>query len=64
MSLSKQIVEDTEFAKHRLMQSSLDEQCKKQLLTLLDVSTEATNGISLEEKVQRITETIQGMVVS
>ena len=46
------------------MQSSLDEQCKKQLLTLLDVSTEATNGISLEEKVQRITETIQGMVVS
>lgn len=64
MSLSQQIVENAEFAKHRLMQSSLDEQCKKQLLTLLDVSNEATNGITLEQKVQRITETIQGMVIS
>lgn len=64
MSLSKDIIEDAEFAKHHLMQSSLDEKCKKQLLKLLDVSTEATNGISLEEKVQKITEAIQGMIIS
>ena len=57
-------MEDAEFAKHHLMQSSLDEKCKKQLLKLLDVSTEATNGISLEEKVQKITEAIQGMIIS
>ena len=29
MSLSKEIAEDTEFAKTHLMQSSLDEKCKK-----------------------------------
>lgn len=62
--MSKEIVEDAEFAKHHLMQSTLDEKCKKQLLKLLDVATEATNGISLEEKVQKITESIQGMIIS
>ena len=51
MSMSKDIVEDTEFAKNHLMQSSLDEKCKKQLLSLLHTASEATNGITLEEKV-------------
>lgn len=51
MSMPKDIVEDAEFAKNHLLQSSLDEKCKKQLLKLLNVSAEATNGISLEEKV-------------
>lgn len=51
MSMSKDIVEDTEFAKNHLMQSSLDEKCKKQLLSLLRTASEATNGITLEEKV-------------
>lgn len=64
MSLSKEIAEDTEFAKNHLMQSSLDEKCKKQILRLLSVASEATNGISLEEKVQKITEAIYGMVIS
>lgn len=64
MSTSKEIEEDFEFAKHHLMQSNLDDKCKRTLMRLLDISTMATNGISLEEKVQKITEIIQGMVVS
>ena len=64
MALSKEIIEETEFAKNHLMQSNLDDKCKKSLLRLLNVSTMATNGISLEEKVQKVTETILGMVVS
>ena len=64
MSIPKNIVEDTEFAKNHLMQSSLDEKCKKQLLSLLHTASEATNGITLEEKVQKITESILGLVIS
>lgn len=51
-------------AKNHLMQSNLDEKCKKSLLRLLNISTLATNGISLEEKVQKITEIIYGLVLS
>lgn len=58
MSLNKDIVEEAEFAKNHLMQSTLDEKCKKSLLRLLNVSTMATNGISMQDKVQKITEII------
>ena len=64
MALSKEIEEDTEFAKNHVMQSSLDDKCKKSLLRLLNISTMATNGISMEEKVQKVTEAILGMVIS
>ena len=64
MSLNKDIVEEAEFAKNHLMQSTLDEKCKKSLLRLLNVSTMATNGISMQDKVQKITEIIQGLVIS
>lgn len=64
MSLQKDIVEESEFAKDRLIQSKLDEKCKRSLLRLLSISTTATNGISLEEKVQKITEIIHGLVIS
>jgi len=62
--MSKDIAEDAEFAKNHLMQSSLDEKCKKQLLSLLHTASEATNGITLEEKVQKITESILCLVIS
>jgi hypothetical protein len=64
MALNKDIIEEAEFAKNHLMQSDLDDKCKKSLLRLLNVSTMATNGISTEEKVQKITEIIQGLVIS
>ena len=64
MALSKEIIEESEFAKTQLMSSSLDERCKKQMLHLLNISMTATNGISVEEKIQKITEAIYGLVIS
>lgn len=51
MALPKEVDEETEFAKTKLMQSSLDDTCKKSLLKLLSASKLATNGLSLEDKV-------------
>lgn len=63
MALPKDILEDTEFAKDEVMNSDLDQRCKKQLYRLLDLSATATNGIPTEEKIQKITETIHGLVL-
>ena len=64
MALSKEIEEEVEFAKNHLMSSSLDDRCKKSLLRLLNTATLATNGLSVEEKIQKITEAIFGLVLS
>ena len=64
MALSKEIEEEVEFAKNNLMSSSLDDRCKKSLLRLLNTATLATNGLSVEEKIQKITEAIFGLVIS
>lgn len=64
MAISKEILEETEFAKNHLLQSGLDSKCKKSLLRLISISTIATNDISLEEKVQKVTEAVCGMVLS
>lgn len=64
MALSKEIEEEAEFAKNHLMSSSLDDRCKKSLLRLLNTATLATNGLSVEEKIQKITEAIFGLVLS
>lgn len=56
--LRKEITEEAELVKSHLMNSSLDDHIKKPLLRLLNTSTIATNGISTEEKIQKITETI------
>lgn len=62
--ISKEVLEEAEFAKNHLMNSTLDDRCKKSLLRLLNTATMATNGISTEEKIQKITEAIQGLVLS
>lgn len=62
--ISKEVLEEAEFAKSHLMNSTLDDRCKKSLLRLLNTATLATNGISTEEKIQKITEAIQGLVLS
>lgn len=64
MALSKEIEEEVEFAKNHLMSSSLDDRCKKSLLRLLNTATLATNGLSVEQKIQKITEAIFGLVLS
>lgn len=51
MALSKEIAEDAEFAKTKVMHSNLDEACKKSIYRLIDTAKTATNGLSLEEKV-------------
>lgn len=64
MAVSDNIAEDTEFAKTKIMQMQVDEKCKKTLVSLLNNAAAATNGISLEQKVQKITESIVGLVIS
>ncbi len=64
MAFSKETLEDTEFAKSHLLQSNLDDKCKKSLLRLLNMSLTATNGLSLDDKVQALSETIVGLVAS
>ena len=64
MALSKEILEEAELAKNHLMNSSLDDRCKKSLLRLLNITTLATNGLSVEEKIQKITESIHGLILS
>jgi hypothetical protein len=51
MAVPSEILEDTEFAKTHIMQMSVDDKCKKTLVSLLNNATAATNGISLEQKV-------------
>jgi len=51
MALSKEIQEEAELAKNHLMNSNLDDRCKKSLLRLLNTTTLATNGLSVEEKI-------------
>ena len=51
MAVSKEFLEEAEFVKTRIMHSNLDEQCKKSLHRLINISTEATNGLTLDEKV-------------
>jgi len=62
--MDKEIVEDAELAKSYVTGSDLDDDCKKSLLRLINISTLATNGLSVEEKIQKITEAIHGLVVS
>ena len=64
MALSKEILEEAELAKNHLMNSSLDDRCKKSLLRLLNTTTLATNGLTVEEKIQKITESIHGLILS
>lgn len=64
MALSKEIQEEAELAKNHLMNSNLDDRCKKSLLRLLNTTTLATNGLSVEEKMQKITESIHGLIIS
>lgn len=62
--MDSEILEEAELAKSHLMGSNLDDRCKKSLMRLLNISTMATNGLSVEEKIQKITEAIHGLVLS
>src|SRR5574344_1108306 len=64
MAIKTDIVEDLELAKTYLSKSDLDDDMKKSLLKLLSNSSLATNGITPEEKIQLMTETLFSTVTT
>ena len=64
MALSQETIDSTELAKLDVANSDLDENYKKAMLRLLNISTMATNGISVDEKIQKMTEAIHLLVIS
>lgn len=64
MATSQEIIEESELAKSYVTSSDLDESYKKQLIRLINTTTIATNGISQEEKIQKMTEAIHLLAIS
>ena len=56
MSMKPSIVSEAELAKNSVISSPLDDDTKRNLVTLITKSAMATNGITQEEKVQALTE--------
>lgn len=57
-------MDESELAKSYISNSDFDDDYKKQLLRLINTTTLTTNGISPEEKIQKMTEAIHLLAVS
>jgi hypothetical protein len=64
MALSQEIADESELAKMYITNSDLSDEYKKSLMRLLNITTTATNGITPEEKIQKMTEAIHLLAVS
>lgn len=64
MALSQEIEDESELAKSYVANSDLDDDYKKTLLRLIHISTHTTNGISPEEKIQKMTEAIHLLAIT
>lgn len=64
MSTPKHITDDAELAKNYIVRSSMSDEYKRIYLRLINVSTLATNGITPEEKIQKMTECIQLLAIT
>lgn len=64
MPMSKSITDDAELAKSYITNSNLSDEYKRVYLKLISISTIATNGITPEEKIQKITECIQLLAIT
>lgn len=64
MSTSKIILDDAELAKSYITNSTLSDEYKRLYIRLINLSTLATNGISPDEKIQKMTECIQLLAVT
>ena len=64
MALSQEIQDESDLAKSYVANSDLDDDYKKTLLRLIHISTLTTNGISPEEKIQKMTEAIHLLAIS
>lgn len=64
MALSQEIQDESELAKSYVANSDLDDDYKKTLLRLIHISNLTTNGISPEEKIQKMTEAIHLLAIT
>jgi len=64
MALTQAVINESEIAKNYVMNSDLDEDYKETLIDLINTSMIATNGISPEEKIQKMTNSIQKLAIS
>lgn len=64
MPTTKVMLDDAELAKNYIINSDLSDEYKRTYLRLLNISTMATNGITPEQKIQKMTECIQLLVVT
>ena len=64
MALTQDIQNSTELAKSQVANSTFSDEYKKLLMQLLNTTAIATNGITPEEKIQKMTEAIQMLAVS
>ena len=56
--MNQEIVDDAELAKSYITSSSMSDDYKKAYIKLLNITTMATNGLSPEDKIQKMTEAI------
>ena len=64
MATTKDILDDAELAKSYITSSNMSDDYKRTYLKLINITTMATNGISPEEKIQKMTEAIQLLAVT
>lgn len=62
--MNQQIVDDAELAKSYITSSSMSDDYKKAYIKLLNITTMATNGLSPEDKIQKMTEAIQLLAIT
>ena len=64
MATTKDMIDDAELAKSYITNSEMSDDYKRTYIKLINLSTLATNGISPEEKIQRMTECIQLLAIT
>ena len=62
--MNHEIVDDAELAKSYITSSSMSDDYKKAYIKLLNITTMATNGLSPEDKIQKMTEAIQLLAIT
>lgn len=58
MATTKEMLDEAELAKSYIAASDISDDQKRTYLRLINITTEATNGISPEQKIQKMTEAI------
>ena len=64
MATTKIILDDAELAKTYVINSNMSDEYKQAYIRLLNISTTATNGITPEQKIQKMTECLQLLAVT